>query len=457
MRKALIAQRSVFDQSIDTLVSLFKPEAKLRKIDQILDANPQIIELVHQDLTQGLSKTGAWGISAEQLFRTAFIRHWKQYSYRELADRLNDGVCLRWFTRFYSEPVPHFTTLQKAIKAIGNATWEKTNEVLVQYAKRRKLENGKQLRTDTTVVQANMHYPTDARLLWDSIRVLTRLMIRSRKLLPQADFGFANRTKRSKKLCYKITMVKGRNAGKKRRKLYRQLIQVANEVFEMASWCFYHLQSQDGFALQLLSDELDHYLTLSAVAIDQCERRVLNGEQVPAAEKIVSLFEQHADIIKRGKSQSKTEFGHKVLFATGKSGLITQYLSVRGNPDDGVMLPAVLDKHKHQYGQGPKALSADRRFFSANNESIADRYGVQKLSIKKPGYRSQGRKQIEKERWFKDLQRFRAGIEGIISALMRGYGLKRCIWKGWQSFQSYVGLSVVSFNLQKIAELSIKK
>jgi IS5 family transposase len=252
-------------------------------------------------------------------------------------------------------------------------------------------------------------------------------------------------------------MAKGPKAPKKRRKLYRQLLKVANEVFDMASWCFDQLQHWDGFDLQLLCDQLDHYLTLSAVAMDQCERRVLNGEQVPSSDKIVSIFEEHTDIIKRGKSHSKTEFGHKVLFATGTSGLITQYESFRGNPDDGQMLAAVLARHQHQYGQGPKALSADRRFFSAANESKARQCGVERVSINKPGYRSKARRQLEKERWFKDLQRFRAGIEGIQSALIRGYGLKRCIWKGWQSFQSYVGLSVVTFNLQKIAALSLKQ
>lgn len=457
MRKTLIAQRSLFDQAIDTLVSLFKPDRKLQMMDQVLAANPQIIELVHQDLTAGLSKTGAWGISAEQVLRTAIIRQWKQYSYRELADRLNDGVCLRWFTRFYSEPVPHFTSLQKVLKSIGAATWDKINDVLVEYAKARKLESGRALRTDTTVVATDIHYPTDARLLWDSIRVLTRLMIRCRQLLPEAGFGFANRTKSSKKLCYKIAMAKGPKAPKKRRQLYRRLIRTANEVFAMASCCFEQLQQWNGFDLMQLCDELDHYLTLSAVTIDQCERRVLNGEKVPAAEKIVSIFEEHTDIIKRGKSQSKTEFGHKVLFTTGKSGLITQYESFRGNPDDGQMLSAVLARHQHQYNRGPKALSADRRFFSADNESKARQYGVERISINKPGYRSKARRQLEKERWFKDLQRFRAGIEGIISALMRGYGLKRCVWKGWQSFQSYVGLAVVTFNLQKIAELSMSK
>jgi IS5 family transposase len=118
------------------------------------------------------------------------------------------------------------------------------------------------------------------------------------------------------------------------------------------------------------------------------------------------------------------------------------------------MLPDILTIHHKQYGQAPDNICGDRRFFSSDNEKIAYKNGVKKVSICKPGYHSKDRRQIEKERWFKNLQRFRAGIEGIISALMRGYGLKRCLWKGWQSFQSYVGLSVVTFNLQKIAQLT---
>ena len=221
----------------------------------------------------------------------------------------------------------------------------------------------------------------------------------------------------------------------------------------MASLCCQKLIDSPHLEAMALHEQLDHYLTLAAVAIDQCERRILKGETVPAEEKIVSIFEEHTDIIKRGKSQSPTEFGHKVLVVSGKSSIITQYETLRGNPSDESMLVDVLDNHHQQYQMAPWNLSGDRRFFSAANEARAYESGVKKVSICKPGYRSKDRKQIEKQRWFKKLQHFRAGIEGLISALMRGYGLKRCLWKGWQAFQSYVGLSIVTFNLQKIAQL----
>lgn len=454
MRKKIVAQRSVFDQAIHVLLSIFKPDKTLKKMDAIIDENPDILEAVHADLTSSLKKSGRTGLSAERVLRSAVLKQYKRYSYRELRKRLNDGVSLRWFTRFYSDSVPHFTALQKAIKSIKPNSWKRINDMLVQFAKERKLENGRYIRVDTTVTESNIAYPLDARLLNDSVRVLTRIMQRSLELVPGFNFSFAKRTKRAKKRCYQIVMAKGPKTEQRRKKLYKDLLKVANEVFHMASLCCKRLGNSTHLEAIALHDQLDHYLTLSAVAIDQCERRVIKGEKVPAQEKLVSLFEEHTDIIKRGKSKSPTEFGHKVLVASCKSGLITQYQTFRGNPSDDTMLADILVNHQQQYQKAPWHLSADRRFFSAENEKQAYESGVKKVSICKPGYRSKGRQQLEKEQWFKKLQRFRAGIEGLISGLMRGYGLKRCLWKGWQAFQSYVGLSIVTFNLQKIAQLS---
>jgi IS5 family transposase len=453
MRKRIIAQRTVFDHAIDLLIELFKPSKKLQKMNGILDANPHIVAAVHADLTEHSTDSGSHGMSAERVLRCAVLKHYKQYSYRELWERLKDGISLRWFTRFYSDPIPHYTTLQKAIKSIKAETWTRINEAVLLYAQQRRLEKGTSLRVDTTVVETNIAYPLDSRLLWDSIRVLTRLMARSRQALPEPRFAFAKRTRRAKKLCYRIVMAKGPKAEHNRHQLYKDLIKIAHEVVLMAERCLQELRNHPQCTTLSLYERLAHYVSMSAGAIDQCERRVLKGEKVPASEKILSLFEPHTDIIKRGKTQSPTEFGHKVLITTAQSGLITHYQVFRGNPDDAHMIPDILAIHQKQYGHAPTKLCGDRRFFSVDNEQLAYQEGVKKVSICKPGYRSKDRKQIEKERWFKALQRFRAGIEGIISALMRSYGLKRCFWKGWEAFQSYVGLSVVTFNLQKIAQL----
>jgi IS5 family transposase len=431
MRKEIVAQRSLLDQAIAMLLNVFKPSKELRKMDSIIDANPDIVGAIHADLTDGSKDSGRSGISTERILRAAILKQRKGYSYRELRERIHEGVAFRWFTRFYCDPIPHFTSLQKAIKSIKSTTWNRINEILVQYARSKKVENGKSLGIDTTVVETNIAYPIDARLLWDSIRVLTRIMEASRTVLPDLNFAFAKRTRRANKRCYAIVMAKGPKAKQRRQKLYKDLIKVANEVFRMASGCCEQLRKCPHIEAMLFYQQLDHYLTLTAAAIDQCERRML-----------------------RGKSQSPTEFGHKVLVTTGKSGLVTQYETFHGNPSDSDMLSGTLTQHQKQYGEAPHSICGDRRFFSQENEGLAYRNHVKKVSICKPGYRSKARQQIQKQSWFKKLQRFRAGIEGIISALMRGYGLKRCLWKGWRSFKSYVGLGVVTFNLQKLAKLT---
>jgi IS5 family transposase len=159
MRKKIVAQRSLFDHAINLLISIFKPEKKLKKMSAIIDANPDIVAAVHGDLTEGSADSGSHGISAEQVLRCAVLKQYKQYCYRELWERLKDGVSFRWFTRFYSDPIPHYTTLQKAIKSIKAQTWTRINEALICYAQERKLERGKSLRVDTTVVGTNTAYP----------------------------------------------------------------------------------------------------------------------------------------------------------------------------------------------------------------------------------------------------------------------------------------------------------
>ena len=453
MRKLIVEQRSLFDQAINLLLSIFKPEKELKRMDTILDENPDILDAVHEDLTHSTDKCGRKGLSAERVLRAAVLKQYKGYSYRELRKRINDGVSLRWFTRFNSDRVPHYTSLQKAIKSIRVQTWERINDYLMQFAKDRKLENGRSMRADTTVAESNIAYPVDARLLNDSVRVLTRLMQRAVELVPGLNFAFSKRTRRAKKRCYQIVMAKGPKAEQVRKKHYKDLIKVAHEVFDMANVCCKKLKGSPHLEALALHEQLDHFLTLAAVAIEQSERRVLEGEKVPVDEKIVSIFEEHTDIIKRGKSQCPTEFGHKILVVSGKSGLFTQFDTLRGNPSDDSLVPDILTKHEQQYQQAPWHFAGDRRFFSTANEELAYEAGVKKISICKPGYRSNERQEHEKQPWFKRLQRFRSGIEGLISGLMRGYGLKRCVWKGWEAFQSYVGLSIVTFNLQKIARL----
>ena len=236
------------------------------------------------------------------------------------------------------------------------------------------------------MIETNISYPVDARLLWDSIRVLTRIMEACLQVMPQLTFNFAKRTRRSKKLCYAIVMTKGPQAAIRRKKLYRELLKVAREVVTMATSCREQvIASTHGNALDAPT-ALDHYLTLACKVIDQCERRVLKGETVPVAEKIVSSSRTTLTLSKEAKANRPLNLVHKVLFATGKSGLITHYETFRGNPSDSGMVTGVVSAHYTQYGRAPYSLSGDRRFFSAANEQMAYGSGVQNVCINKPGY-----------------------------------------------------------------------
>ena len=310
------------------------------------------------------------------------------------------------------------------------------------------------------MVETDIHHPTDASLLNDCVRVLDRLMQGCKEESPGMRFEYHRRTKRVKKRAFQIALTKGKDAKAKRISIYRELLPLCQEVLGMSRACLSELESmRESCGLDFLAssfiESFKEYLPLTGQVIEQCRRRVIEGEKVPADQKVVSIFEPHTDIICRGKSMSPTEFGHKLSLSTGSSGLVTRYQVCEGNPSDGDLLPGILDKHLEQFGRGPGAFAGDRRFYSEENEKLAssEPYHVEYVSIPKPGRRTPKRKAHESEKWFKLLQRFRAGIEGVLSCLLRALGLTRCLWKGWESFCSYVGLSVVTFNLRKLAAL----
>jgi IS5 family transposase len=458
-------QMTTEDYEFLSVGHLFKEDPELEKMSAALEEAPEILEAVAEDLQGGLKETGAEGMSVEQVLRSAVIYQLKCYSYRELADRLGSDYNFRKFTRFYGRKIPDFSNLEKAIKRIRPETLERINDILVKLAVKKNLEDGARVRGDTTVAETNIHYPTDALLLWDSVRVLDRLMKGAREELPQCEFEYHDRTRRAKRRANRIAMGKGKEIEKKREKWYRDLLKVSVEVVEMARFLgevldkalenkeLYH---SDANLATFIKSELDQYLPLAEQCISQCERRVKGGEQVPAQEKIVSIFEPHTDIIRRGKTMSPTEFGHKVMAVTGKSGLVLQYKVCEGNPADSDLLEGILQKHVEQFGQGPREFTGDRRFYHDDNEKLAasEPFFVERLAIPQPGRRSAERVEFEKQRWFKLLLRFRAGIEGGLSTLLRCFGLGRCLWRGFESFKSWVGLSFFTWNLRKIAALT---
>jgi IS5 family transposase len=245
---------------------------------------------------------------------------------------------------------------------------------------------------------------------------------------------------------------------------YRELIGVTEEVVNSAQKVVGQTRKARGrnlvadLAIPELRKEINHYCELGDRVINQARRRVLQGEQVPSTEKIYSIFETHTDLIKRGKVQTPIEFGHKVFLAESAHGLITQYEVLEGNPGDDQHVEPSLERHKETFGRAPELYGSDRGFFSETNLKSCKRNGVKVVCIPQRG----GRKTAKRERYenspaFKEGQRFRAGIEGRISVLFRGRGMKRCLAEGHQRFELLVGAAVLANNLMRISALLTKR
>jgi transposase, IS5 family len=437
------------------IASVDHPHAvELEHISQILTKNTIINDLALQDLTSGVDNTtaGANGMSAEQVVRTAIIKQMEGYSYDDLAFHILDSVCYRNFCHIgFADKGFSKSALCGNIKSISAETWEAINRILVAVAEDKGIEKGRQTRIDCTVVSSNIHKPTDSSLLYDCVRVLTRMFGQINERFSNIDISFSNHTKRAKRRMLKIMNANGEKA---RKKPYIDLLKVTKMTVNYAQTAVcllekapYHLNSIM-ITAQIMADELKHFIELTRKVISQTERRVLNGETVPASEKIVSIFEPHTDIIK--KDRRETYYGHKICLSGGASNLITDCLIVDGNPADIDLTCKMLDRHDQIYGRYPLKVALDGGFASKSNLDSAKSKGIKDVCFaKKRGLKEED---MCRSQWvYKRLRSFRAGIESGISWLKRCFGLTRCTWKSHNSFKSYVWASIVSANLLTLA------
>lgn len=462
MRKKENDDHELFDAHYQNLQFAMDPKnplmAELAAIDSLLDEVAEILDLVHGDLCHTSEKkvSGRPAVaSCEQVLRSAILMRLRGLDYRSLAQEIDASLVYRKFTRFYGKKIPHFTRLNDLIKMISPQTMLQVNEALVRLGIKKRVEDGKAIRHDTTVGATDISWPRDSGLLDDCVRVLTRLLKELRAEAPEVEFAFHDRGRVSKKRAYQIAMTKGKDAGRRREVLYHDLLEIQAEVCDYARQALDAAKALGSRAwsapARSVLDRMEHYLGLADGVWQQAHRRIVLGETVAAAEKIVSIFEPHTDIIRRGKTASPTEFGHKFDIATGRSGLIVRYEVLEGNPSDGEILERALEDHIELFGKPPQRLTADRRYHSAENEKVARKLGVEQVALPKPGRLSEIRRAVQKAPWFRRLMRFRAGIEGNLSTLLRSFGLSRCLWKGWRSFQAYVGFGVFTYNLRLMA------
>jgi len=427
---------------------------KYQMLSDLLDANPQLLQLAHLDwavLLSSSQKGRRAAFTTEQLLRALIVKFIEQCSYRKTIVLIDTSEFLRHFSRLDSGRTMDFTFLSRAFCLLSARTVEAMNQVINRYAVSEELISGEKQRLDSTVYEANIHYPTDSSLLWDSFRTLARLIRCLQKELPELNLGHRFHERKIKKLYTYI----GRNISCKSKATKRQVNQKYRVLIKRVHWIH-----RVGLAVLCEVNaagyeisELPHYLPLVERIVDQADKRVLQGIQVAADKKLYSLFESHTELLKRGKAGKPIEFGHMVLLAQTGEKFIHHYEVMAKLRADKDLLQPALDAHNALFGQYPNVLAADKGFYQSmeNIGTLEEKISV--VSIGKKGRRNAEECRREKTEEFREGQRFRAGVEGSISVLKRAYDLDRCLFKGFKNYAASVGLAVLCHNLILLTRL----
>jgi IS5 family transposase len=433
-----------------------KMNAELEKVDRYLE-DEKLYRMIRADLSKRYPKTTETGRNStpvEVVLRMLVVRRLYGYSYEETVERVRDSLSCRQFCRVYLKDVPVDTTLIRWANLIQPKTLEKFNERIIQLAVEQKVTNGRKLRTDGTVVESNIRPPSDGRLLADGVRVLARSVARGQTILKAAKqkllSEFEDLTQNAKGLARKIGETlrsKKEEARVAGRQQYEKLLGMTKQTIDWAVQTQKQLQKQSQQKAKQLAETLNTFIPRARQVIDQATRRVLMGEQVPATEKIVSIFEAHTNIIRRGKEAKPVEYGHKLWLNEVEGGLVSHYRILDGNPSDENQWKPSLKAHIKTFQHPPVQASADRGLSSDANETLAHDLGVRYVVIPKRGYRSKARLKHEHKAWFVKGRHWQAGVEGRISVLKRTHGLGRCLNHGETGFQSWVGWGVIAGNL----------
>jgi IS5 family transposase len=445
MRAIRTTQKSIFEpNAIDHEIT-----RELGGISAWLDQHPELLAQVGRDLNlKGGVCGGRNGLSIDSALRCAILKQYRQVSYRELVFLLKDSLSFQHFARLDVFTVPKKSTLQGLISGIRAETWEALNQALLQSAQTKGVEKARRVRIDATVIQTDILSPYDSRLLLDGVRVMVRLLKQAQRHLGADVIGYSNHLRLAKRRHRAIGSARG---AERRAELYIDLLAAVTRTLgylEQARAAM--AAAPDHLAVRSWQGEVDHYRGLIERVIDQTQRRVFEGETVPATEKVVSLFEPHTDIIQKGGRE--VQYGHKLTLATGTSGLVLDAVIEDGNPADTECLIPMLERHIDQYGRAPKDLATDGGYASRENLDEAKAFGVTNVAFhKKKGINIEA---MTKDKWlYYKLKCFRAGIEAGISYLKRCFGLSRCNWKGLNHFKAYVWSSIFTHNLVVFARL----
>ena len=432
----------------------------LRKIDTLLE-DDAVIEVVAQVLERRWPQSrrrGRLGTPAEVVIRMLILKHLFDWSYDDMEREVRANLVYRMFTRIDAGDVPDAKTILKIARTLGPEVIEQLHRQVVEVAKRGGVTHGRRFRIDTTVVETNVHYPTDSTLMRDGVRVLTRTMQRASTALGDAAGRIRNRlrsvTRRVLIIGYEARSPKTRDAMVKS---YRTLMATTRAVLRDTATMVQRLRRRVRLArpqvqpsLQRAHDQLQAMRPLVQRVVDQTRARLLGGD-THVADKVLSIFEPHTETIRKGKISKPNEFGKLVTIQESEHQIITAYDVHAKRPADVTLWTAALDRHQTIFGRAPDLAAGDRGFSSATNERAATDRGVRRVVLPRRGPKSPVRRAYERQRWFRRGQRWRVGCEGRISVLKRRHGLDRCRYHGEDGMHRWVGFGVIADNLMNIA------
>jgi len=452
------AQRRVFEMILPDGDQLWDPE--LRRIDEVLE-DEGLIDTIQEALSRRWPKSrlrGRPGTPAAVVLRLLVLKHLYDWSFAECVREVRGSLIYRTFCCIDCEPVPDDKTLVRLAQALGPKVWKQILGRLVEVAQQRHVVRGRKLRVDTTVVETNIHHPTDSSLLGDGVRVITRTLYKIRRRV--GPLRFRDRTRSVGRRLLEIAQQSrqpGEDAQAKVKKLYRQLmgttravVREAQKAVAQAKRRAKKLAPRARQRVQGLGQQVKHMRELTQRVLEQTKARVLKGN-THHPHKVLSVFETHTEAIRKGKKVKPTEFGKLVKVQEAENQMVTDYEVCAEQVADGQLWDSSLERHQQIFGGPPHLATADAAFSSAANEQTATARGVRRVALPRRGRLSAARRAHQTQRWFRRAMRWRTGCEGRISALKRRHGLSRCRYRGPQGMERWVGLGVIANNLLALA------
>jgi IS5 family transposase len=436
----------------------------MRHVDIVLD-DPLLLDVAYEALARRWTHSrtcGRRGTPVDVVVRLLVLKHMRNWSYAALEREVRANLVYRQFTRIGAAKVPDAKTLGKLGIALGPAVIEQIHQRIVAIAQEQKVVRGRRMRVDTTVVETDIHYPTDASLLGDGVRVLTRAMKRIAELTGDLGAKLRDRTRSTRRCLNQIGRAarsRGEQSKQRMAQWYGRLMAISQRVVgqarrfvrEVAQGIKPCKRPFDWVVVDSHRRYLEMMIPRMQQVLRQTRQRIDEGN-AHAPGKIVSLFEPDTEIIRKGKAGKPTEFGKMVKIQEAENQIVTHYQVYDRRPSDSDLLIPSLDVHQKQFGQVPRLVAADAGFFSMRNEADAHGRGVKRVAVPNLSTKSADRKALQHKRWFRQAMKWRTGCEGRISLLKRRHGLDRCRYKGTDGMKRWVGLGVIADNLINIAQ-----